>query len=362
MSAAATSIVIHPSEPGYESLPSLRSQNDPGYETVQLSPSAAAAAQTTRKPNSDYDPNYEVLRPAATRSNDEVAGPDDDMLYAKVWQHSAVTSQPSDDLNDGYSSIKSPTMNNNNSTQSSETVATASNLQHGYARISEATTNAIVQTTTDDTASDLYASITTIISPPNYLNVQQQNVSMTNNETTNTTTTTNTDDDHNYSTISETQSTALPATLSSSVYSNMSTDEPRTTPSSESNSSDTQIGYQSIRSGNDETTTSRSSRLMELSNYESLTGSESDPNYESVRYVDVDVAGGGAHENPYERLYNEAGGTTSPIEQQQQQQQLAGVARLTEGATNIPTVTSPSTSRGDGSMRQHFEVDDYFQV
>lgn len=352
MSAAATSIVIHPSEPGYESLPSLRSQNDPGYETVQLSPSAAA--QTTRKPNSDYDPNYEVLRPAATHSNDEAAGPDDDMLYAKVWQHSAVTCQPSDDLNDGYSSIKSPTMNNN-SRQSSETVAAASNLQHGYARISEATTNAIVQTTTDDTASDLYASITTIISPPNYLNVQQHDVSMTNNETT---TTTNTDDDHNYSTISETQSTALPATLSSSMYSNMSTDDPRTTPSSESNSSDTQIGYQSIRSGNDETTTSRSSRLMELSNYESLTGSESDPNYESVRYVDVDVAGG-AHENPYERLYNEAGGTTSPIEQQQQ---LAGVARLTEGATNIPTVTSPSTSRGDGSKRQHFEVDDYFQV
>lgn len=332
--SAATTIVITPSEPGYESLPSLRSNNDPGYETVQLSPTAGVSKQ--RKPNSDYDPNYEVLRPSVLDD-----GHEDDMLYAKVWQHSAAAALPSstDDLNDGYSSIKLPT--------TTVTTNIASSSNH-YARISE--TPKTSSCAADDTASDLYASITTIISPPNYLNVQQQDV----------TTAVDTSDDHNYSTISETttQSTAVPATLSSSMYSNMSTDEPRTTPSSESNSSDTQIGYQSIRSGNDETittTASRSSRLMELSNYESLTGSESDPNYESVRYVDVDVGGGGgSHENPYERLYNESGPTSPPIVEMEIS---AGVPSLVTTIPNVPT----SPRRNDG-VRLPVEVDDYFQV
>lgn len=324
---------ISTSEPGYESLPdqSLKT-NDPGYETVNLS----GGVTLLRKPNSDYDPNYEVLRPAA--DNAEL----DDNMYAKVWEHPIKTSETSD----GYSSIKQPSSNrsvlNGGSIDISGTDeidgGVTSSRNHEYARISDAKKRNYLNNNIDEEEEeepfDIYTSITTnnatSAQVSSYLSIED-NVS-----------------DHNYSTISESQPNASFTgrpnnVMSTSGYSMLSADT-KTTPSSESNSSDTQIGYNSIRSANDD-----SSRTLEFSNYESLTGSESDPNYESVRYIDV------AEENPYERLYNDSG--ISPDAH-------PGFlpAAIANNSTTIKTPIDDIPKSTSTSSDQHLEVGDYFQV
>lgn len=315
---------ISTSEPGYESLPdqSLKT-NDPGYETVNLS-----GGVTLRKPNSDYDPNYEVLRPATDN---------DDNMYAKVWEHTITQSETSD----GYSSIKLPSSNRvvlNGGpieiTGSDEIDGgIISSRNHDYARISDAKKRNYLNNNIDEEEEpfDIYTSITTnnvttSAQVPSYLSIQD-NVS-----------------DHNYSTISESQPNVISGrpnhVMSTSGYSILSADT-KTTPSSESNSSDTQIGYNSIRSANDD-----SSRTLELSNYESLTGSESDPNYESVRYIDV------AEENPYERLYNDTGISPDGI---------LPIA-IANNSTTIKTPIDAIPKSTNTSSDQHLEVGDYFQV
>lgn len=247
------------SEPGYESLPdNTKLSNDVDYETV--------LSVGEKKPNSDYDPNYEVLvRPVSDTG---------DNLYAKVWEQPHQT----DDLNDGYSSIKSIKQ---------EQATTSSN--HNYASISEANT------------SDAYRIAT---------------------------------ERHNYSTISESRpgyvddAQSENRLMSTSGYSTIS--ESKTTQSSDSNTSDTMhTGYDSVDG-------------HRYHNYESLT-SESDPNYESVRYTTSN------DRNPYERLHNDM--ALSPSD--------TLYSRLESSSSKGDDEPSPTS---DKSNNDSVEVDDYFQV
>lgn len=247
-------------EPGYESLPdNSKLSNDVDYETV--------LSMGEKKPNSDYDPNYEVLvRPVS----------DSDNLYAKVWE------QPhTDDLNDGYSSIK---------IIKKDHPSTSNNVNHNYASISEAN------------SSDAYRIA---------------------------------NDRHNYSTISESRCTDDVQSdnnkrMSTSGYSTISEAKTTTTPSSDSNASDT------IHTGYDNVDGPR------FHNYESLTGSESDPNYESVQYTSND-------RNPYERFHDDV--TLSPSD--------TLYSRLDTSSSKGDEDPSPIS---DKSNNDSVEVDDYFQV
>lgn len=142
------------------------------------------------------------------------------------------------------------------------------------------------------------------------------------------------DSSHNYSTISEIQQikpenqTLNVSDNSPSGYSIIS--ETHTTPSTESNSSETQLGYNSIKNSKN-------------SNYESLTGSESDPNYETVKYNINSI------ENPYERLHNEKSVTPEKIKD------------ISEMGPNLNTSTSFS-STSTNKTSDSLEVGDYFQV
>lgn len=244
------------SEPGYESLPD-QSSNDPGYETVEQK-------NSSKKDGSDYDPNYETLRP--TLKSDTIDH------YAKVLNKSKV------DSNDGYSSIK-PVKNTIISNEEDEQLgyctisddrvpASASAKNHDYASIR-------------DTAKDLsheenvYSSIT---------NDMEQDLRIPNKGTS-------------HSLASSPSPIPLsPNTLTMSMTSTISDSKTLTSPSSEGeSSSNTPICYNSLRS------TDRSQLTVSVSNYESLTGSESDSNYESVRYLNAQD-----RENPYEQLYNES--------------------------------------------------------
>jgi hypothetical protein len=69
----------------------------------------------------------------------------------------------------------------------------------------------------------------------------------------------------------------------------------------DSNSSETQIDYTSISSSSAKTITS--SNQKQNKNYQS--GSDTDPNYESVNYLNI-------QENPYERLHNEKNCSPDP--------------------------------------------------
>lgn len=234
------------SEPGYESLPdqSLLS-NDPGYETVE----PTSAKISSQKPNSDYDPNYEELRPANV---DNVSD-----HYAKVWSKSSKS-----DANDGYSSIKpikAKIVRNNDDDDDED--------NPDYCTIS----NPNEPGTTTSKSDHDYACISRIRN----------------------------DDEGVYSSITSTNKPNSSNTLVASTCSTISDSKTLTSPSSESgrsgdgtSSTDTPFRYNSLRSNTELT--------VSVSNYESLTGSESDSNYESVRYLNAKD-----RENPYERLHNE---------------------------------------------------------
>lgn len=178
-------------EPGYETLPDNRTINaqivDPGYETL--------------KRDSDYDPNYEVLRPKSERKS----------------------------RNDGTSDLGVYPLDG-----------------HGYARIAEKLNNNI-----EDDASDIYSSIPS----------------------------TSVCDAAGYSTIKDPKENGgIPKTL--------------LTPN-----------------------------LSKLSECSSLTGSDTDPNYESVRYL--------KNENPYERLQS-----TSPSPIAENKQPLVSLEKQKDTVTD----------------------------
>lgn len=248
--APITNYGANSSEPGYESLPdqSLLS-NDPGYETVEPSTSTKISSQ---KPNSDYDPNYEELRPANV---DNVSD-----HYAKVWSKSSKI-----DVNDGYSSIKpikKKTIQNNVGDDDDD------EDNPDYCTISHPNETRTTTTTTTIQSDHDYACIAGIRN----------------------------EDEDVYSSITSAEKANNTNQLDTSTCSTISDSKTLTSPSSESidgtSSTDTPIRYNSIRSNTELT--------VSISNYESLTGSESDSNYESVRYLNAQD-----REHPYERLHNE---------------------------------------------------------
>lgn len=306
------------SEPGYESLTdqSLLT-NDPGYETVQGQP------DSSRKPNSDYDPNYEVLRPMDA---DASSG-----HYAKVWDNRTKL-----DANDGYSSIKGSKKESGGSdedvpgyctiakdtqagystisTPNSSAPKTATTHHDYYARISESTKRNYFKTSPVVNEEDVYSSIP---SESSVIAVGGTTVPvLPSSSSTVTSPISNIMQISGYSTVSETKTIT---SLSSSDG---------------GNSSDTQIDYNRVRSANDIS-------QMTQSTYESLTGSESDPNYESVRYLNVKDK-----ENPYERLHNEKGSSPEPTTKSSR-----------NGGSEKNSSTSSILTNNDSS-----DAGDYFQV
>lgn len=190
---------------------------------------------------------------------------------------------------------------------------------HGYAKIKEMNKNMTLNNNLEceEEGSDIYTSIPHSQETA-FLSIQ--------------------DSSHNYSTISEIQQnkpenqTLNVSDNSPSGYSIIS--ETHTTPSTESNSSDTQLGYNSIKN----------SKNNISSNYESLTGSESDPNYETVKYT---------IENPYERLHNEKSVTPEKIK--------GDISELGPNLNNLNKSTSFS-STSTNKTSEGLEVGDYFQV
>lgn len=234
------------SEPGYESLPD-HSSNDPGYETVV----EKSHSKDSKKDGSDYDPNYETLRP--TIKSDSIDH------YAKVLNKSQL------DSNDGYCTISDDRI-------PEPPAPLAKN--HDYASIG---------TDLHPPEENVYSSITNDIDRD-----EDDDVTRVHGNT------------KSYSPAS-TASSPIPMSsntaLTMSMTSAMSADtKTLTSPSSEGDSSsNTPICYKSIRS------TDRSQLTVSVSNYDSLTGSDSDSNYESVRYLNAQD-----RENPYEQLYNES--------------------------------------------------------
>lgn len=295
------------SEPGYESLPdqSLLT-NDPGYETVER-----LKVLSQRDPNSDYDPNYEVLRPANATFDDLSDH------YAKVWSKSNTG-----DANDGYSSIKivKTKIDKNDDDDddddnpgyckiSSNNVSAKPN--HDYASIAESK----LQATAGD--ENVYSSLNSDAGRQSQLSPILSMVTSA-------------------STLSESKTLTSPSSESAGTGDD-------TTPSS----SNTPFNYNNIRSTTELT--------VSVSNYESLTGSESDSNYESVRYLNARD-----RENPYERLHNE---------KELKYDTLIRDTRIFNNNNNIKS-SSNSSSGGDNpcsvssnrNSAEHSDAGDYFQI
>lgn len=325
------------SEPGYESLPDQSlTANDPGYETVQQSEA------NKRKSTSDYDPNYEVLRPMnADNSSDH---------YEKVWD------KPNMNANDGYSSIKpvknKTTINSNEENATYCTIPALSSpktpskaatkpINHDYASISETKgrnyfkNNAIPRE--DDVYSSISSDTTSIIV-----------VNSSGNET---------GKNDGYSTIQETRQQTATVTISTnnvmlaSICSNLSDTKTITSPTtsdtstSADNSSDPQISYNDL-----------SPLTASTSNYESLTGSESDPNYETVRYLDVKK-----QENPYEQLRNEKDSSPETSKPTRRRNGTPSMGNSPSG-TSIGSVDETQKTSNRSTINANSESNDYFQV
>lgn len=294
-------------EPGYETLPEPSLQNDdPGYETVKPATTSTTTVQHHNSLSaSDYDPNYEVLR---HNSNNRPSKQHTEASYAKVWDPSDGT------INDVEikARINSPDF-------------------HDYAKISDRShshaVDRITENDDDHAMSDIYSSISTVVER-SIVSGNEMLLDLSASHET----------DPNYSTISETRSTVLDGSGTSTA---------KTTPSTDS--SLTPIDYSTMKNSTSTTTTITLDDDRPAM-YESLTGSESDPNYESVRYTDNDKTAT-VIESPYERLYSSH---STPI-------------AMTGSRRSISPVANTSSAASTGSIKIELtnpvvEVDDYFQV
>uniref|UniRef100_A0A182LTV8 Uncharacterized protein n=1 Tax=Anopheles culicifacies TaxID=139723 RepID=A0A182LTV8_9DIPT len=317
-------------EPGYESLPDTRgSINDPGYETLN---------RGSNRPESDSDPNYEILRPAGSKPSTMSATSGINKLRG---DSSGDTNRDSD----GYSSIRETTTSVHPAVKNSA----RNRLDFGARGVgpvedddTDSSTPGYSSIKEKDEYDPGYSVISERKNPPaghDYASITEEAKKRKPNINNNL----EPDDESDiYSSIPHTASGTLTlpspsaaivigasslgasslvcvgptieadrnsvgagmGTLSSSPgYSSIS--ETRTTPSStdgdgSTSSPDQLIGYSKHNSNTNTTVTTNNSMSRISSNYESLTGSESDPNYESVKYLNV-------KENPYERLHNESG-------------------------------------------------------
>ncbi|XP_035902856.1 uncharacterized protein LOC118507840 isoform X1 [Anopheles stephensi] len=390
-------------EPGYESLPDTRgSMNDPGYETLN---------RGSNRTESDSDPNYEILRPAGSKPSSTASQP------------SGANKPRGGDSNrdsDGYSSIREPgksahqTVKNgarnrldfggarrvgvaedddtDSSTPGYSSIKEKDDYDPGYSVISERknpppghdyasiTEEAkkrkpnINNNLEPDDESDIYSSIPhtasgtlTMPSPSAAVAIMGGSSPPGGGGSVGIAI-------ESGSNFADRTCTAVMGTLSSSPgYSSIS--ETRTTPSStdgdgdgSTSSPDQLIGYSKHNSNTNTTVTTNNSLSRISSNYESLTGSESDPNYESVKYLNV-------KENPYERLHNESGGGAGGTSEMESiPKSLTNDSLTTDSDTATPTPGTQTLSPGgipsarralmgkpdsDGTVPA---VGDYFQV
>lgn len=328
-------------EPGYESLPdqSLTMLNDPGYETVTLN------NVKKKLTSSDYDPNYEVLRPNNLDNiiNDKTVDVDG---YSKIVINNnnnnntnKISKIKSMDLNDGYSSIKSikkelSTLKTNEIDNivpiTDETEPGYSSLilnkNHDYASIKDK------QNLNNNSEDDvLYSSIPNAVVNPPYSTISEtvNSSSSTINQTTTTVTTS-----PGYSSISETRSTDSAST------------------NSDNNQSDFKNAKLSQNTTMTTTNTSSTGKLSSNSNYESLTGSETEQNnyyYESVKYLDS-ANNKNKTDNPYEILHNEK--SNSPDDENSE--------KIINNAEEV--IATATTTTTTSSTPDNLEVGDYFQV
>ncbi|XP_061402184.1 serine-rich adhesin for platelets [Musca vetustissima] len=333
---------------------SSSSGNDPGYETLEKpkNPHHPPRLQDDcEKKSSDYDPNYEVLK-GPTNS----AGASDDG-YAKVLEKKNILVDGEDSL-DGYSNVRGETETAAGYSTIADVKRTDAN--HNYASILETKREAIAGGGGDqlETDSDHYARIAERNSaaartPPN-LPLSSSQKSMVDDELLTPRTTTE-------------LSITSPTSITSSSMLNTT---------SSINSTSTNLTTTSTISSRQTPTSS--------SQYESLTGSETDPNYESVCYLN---ASGGQEENPYERLHTEISdditqlsspeassghtnttsthtttksdnsSSSSSAAMVEQQQQHSKMLKANGSKINVTTnQPDPTTTAND------ILVDDYFQV
>lgn len=276
-------------EPGYESLPDRPDKllEDPNYETLKNPMRITSGGASTT--DSDYDPNYEIVNPT---NNANLSSSSSTLVdeggYSKI-------SKKSKDLNDGYSSIR--TLKNQREDDFDDDIPGYSSIKEkrqddpGYSTIKEPMSSI----NEDGGGSHHYASIPPLVPAPNNI-------------------------------------THLSAD-------SRKTPEIRTTPSTDSNSSDALIDYEIVRTSTSNsiiTPTNHQEKSSTNSNYESLSNSESnteDPNYESMKYLDV------KEDNPYERLHSEK---SSPEPKEEH---------------------DPNKKKsGDEPNKPNPEVGDYFQV
>uniref|UniRef100_A0A182NN25 Uncharacterized protein n=1 Tax=Anopheles dirus TaxID=7168 RepID=A0A182NN25_9DIPT len=378
------------SEPGYESLPDTRGNlNDPGYETLN---------RGSNRTESDSDPNYEILRPTGNNNNKPISQAGQTMVTTTASSKLPGGAVDTNRDSDGYSSIREPPNRTKNgarnrlefggrrgaaddddtdgSTPGYSSIREKDDYDPGYSVISERknppsghdyasiTEEAkkrkpnINNNLEPDDESDIYSSIPhttsgtlTLLSSPSTAAVQ---VGGTGSPGTTPP-----------GGIGAPAALAIGTLSSSPGYSSIS--ETRTTPSStddgdgdggSTSSPDQLIGYSKHNSNTTATTNNSLSRIS--SNYDgSLTGSESDPNYESVKYLNV-------KENPYERLHNEAAGESGVSKS------VTNDSLTTDSDTATPTPathapvsgrrgTGTPDSDGGGGVATA-AVSDYFQV
>ncbi|XP_073817689.1 uncharacterized protein isoform X4 [Musca autumnalis] len=356
------SVQLNNSDKHYETIaqPPNTSSNDPGYETLEKPKNPHHQQRLLQddceKKSSDYDPNYEVLKGPANS-----AGASDDG-YAKVLEKKNVLVDGEDSL-DGYSKVRGE----NETAAGYSTIADVkrTDANHNYASILETKREAAGGNLDDnqlETDSDHYARIaekstgteqttttTTIRTPPNLpLSVSQK--SMVDEELLTPRTTTE-------------LSITSPTSITSSSMLNTT---------SSINSTSTNLTTTSTISSRQTPTSS--------SQYESLTGSETDPNYESVCYVN---ASGHEEENPYERLHTEVSDDITQLSSPEASTNTAGTATTTTTTTSSSNSTSSNSSAAAMAEQQHSKmlkangskinisqdntandilVDDYFQV
>lgn len=274
------SVQVNSSDKHYETIanPGLppNNSNDPGYETL-LKPkiNSSLNVNDSEKKSSDYDPNYEVLKgPNITNINS--AGASDDG-YAKVLEKKRINID--EDSIDGYSKVKGEENDDIKDaiTGGYSTIADVKgpDANHNYASILETKGGSLtVDTASHDTDSDHYARIAEKNEPPPQPSTP--NLPLSNS---------------NKSMVDE---LLTPRTADLSI----------TSPTSITSSSILNTSSINSTSTNLTTTSTISSRQTPTSSsqYESLTGSETDPNYESVCYLNTSS---GQQENPYERLQTE---------------------------------------------------------
>lgn len=259
------------------------------------------------KKSSDYDPNYEVLK-GPTESASNSGGASDDG-YAKVLEKKRLVVD--EDSIDGYSKVKGEESDDirNLAAAGYSTIADVKrpDSNHNYASILEMKREAAGVSADNhlETDSDHYARIAEKNEPPPpktppSLPLSASNKSMVDELLTPRTTE---------------LSITSPTSITSSSMLNTT---------SSINSTSTNLTTTSTISSRQTPTSS--------SQYESLTGSETDPNYESVCYLNTS----GGQENPYERLHTEISDDT------QLSSPLTPEASITNTATTSSTAHTPS--------------------